>query len=66
MRKNRKTVYKILFIWTIIGLVLLIVISVCNDWDNNSFQKVINKGVWAYVFGSCILSGIVARLRQNT
>jgi len=66
VRKNRKTVYKILFIWTIIGLVLLIVISVCNDWDNNFFQKVINKGVWAYVFGSCILSGIVARLRQNT
>lgn len=66
MRKNRKTVYKILFIWTIIGLVLLIAISVCNDWDNNFFQKVINKGVWAYVFGSCILSGIVACLRQNT
>lgn len=66
MRKNRKTVYKILFIWTTIGLVLLIAISVCNDWDNNSFQKVINKGVWAYVLGSCILSGIVARLCRNT
>lgn len=66
MRKNRKIVYKILFIWTVIGLALLIAILVCNDRDNNSFQKVINKGVWAYIFGSCILSGIVARLRQNT
>ena len=39
MRKNRKTVYKILFIWTIIGLVLLIAISVFKIWHDNFFKN---------------------------
>ena len=65
MKNNSKKIRVICLIWTTIGIVLLIFVWLCNYSDNYFMQKVITRIIQLYIFISCILSGVVARLSKN-
>lgn len=45
--------------WALIGIVLLILIS---QFEGTSLQGAIGNIVILYVFGSCIISGVISRM----
>ncbi|MCM1541916.1 MAG: hypothetical protein NC121_11730 [Blautia sp.] len=49
----------IYFFWAFIGIILLILIS---QFKNTSLQGTIGNMVILYVFGSCIISGVIHRM----
>lgn len=54
--KKSRIIY---FFWALIGITLLILIFQFKD---TSFQELIGNIVILYVFGSCIISGVIHRM----
>jgi hypothetical protein len=52
----------ICFAWSFIGIVLLVCVYL---FKNTSLQEEIGNIVLCYVFGSCILSGVVAYISKK-
>lgn len=58
MKKIKKSRI-IYFLWALIGIILLILIFQFKD---TSLQDTIGVIVILYIFGSCIISGVISRL----
>lgn len=52
----------ICFSWSLIGIILLVSIHLFKD---TSFQETIGNIVLCYVFGSCILSGVIGYISKK-
>ena len=61
--KNKKIRRCILAIWLIIVVVLLVLIYRYNG--NEKAEQIVSKLVWIYVFASCIMTGIMYKLRKK-
>jgi len=57
--KKSRIIY---FFWALIGIILLILIS---KFEGTSLQGVIGNIVILYVFGSCIISGVISRIVEK-
>lgn len=54
--KKSRIIY---FFWALIGIILLILIS---QFEGTPLQGFIGNIVILYVFGSCIISGVISRI----
>ena len=61
--KNKKIRRCILAVWIIVAVVFLIMIYRYNG--NEKAEQIITKLVWIYVFASCIMAGIMCKLRKK-
>ena len=61
--KNKKTRRCILAIWLIIAVIFLVLIYRYNG--NEKAEQIITKLVWIYVFVSCILTGVMYKLKKK-
>ena len=61
--KNKKIRRCILAIWLIIAVVLLTLVYRYND--NEKAEQIISKLVWIYVFASCIMTGVMYKLKKK-
>lgn len=61
-KKSRICSRIIYFFWALIGIILLILIS---KFEGTSLQGVIGNIVILYVFGSCIISGVISRIVEK-
>ena len=61
--KNKKIRRCILTIWLIIAVVLLALVYRYNG--NEKAEQIITKLVWIYVFSSCIMAGVMRKLKKK-
>ena len=61
--KNKKTRRCILAIWFIIAVIFLVLIYRYNG--NEKAEQIITKLVWIDVFVSCILTGVMYKLKKK-
>jgi peptidoglycan/LPS O-acetylase OafA/YrhL len=52
----------ICFAWSLIGMILLVC---AYFFKNSSLQEFVGNIILCYVFGSCILSGVVANISKK-
>lgn len=61
MKKKIRTA--ILIVWTLVGIGLISTIALTNKFDLS--KTVVTNIVLIYVFASCILAGVIYRLKHK-
>ncbi|MDE6989801.1 MAG: hypothetical protein K2P42_04015 [Lachnospiraceae bacterium] len=65
MKNNSNKIRVISLTWTVIGVVLLILIWICDSFENCSMQQNLTYVVRLYAGISGIISGVIARLSKK-
>ena len=60
---NKKICIAILIIWTLIGIGLITAITFTNEL--NLSKTVITNIVLIYIFSSCVIAGLIYRLKHK-
>lgn len=61
--ENKKIRRCILAIWLMIAVIFLVLIYRYNG--NEKAEQIITKLVWIYVFSSCIMAGVMRKLKKK-
>lgn len=62
---KKRLLWILLAVWIMIGAMIIISIIVIEKHDYYTCQAIMTKIVMIYVFASCIMSGIIYRLRKK-
>ncbi|MCI8969461.1 MAG: hypothetical protein HFH75_18135 [Lachnospiraceae bacterium] len=65
MKNNSNKIRVISLTWAVIGVVLLILIWICDSFENCSMQQNLTYVVRLYAGISGIISGVIARLSKK-
>lgn len=60
---NKRIRIAILIIWTLVGIGLITTVALTNKFDFS--KSVITNIVLIYIFASCILVGVIYRLKHK-